>query len=191
MNDQAKVKKFTMIIIGYPVVLILASVLINVLVFGVSDPVVTLPEQGVVSVLAVSGALLLINHSWLMTATELIRLRYGIYASPEEYANAGRHKDDVPEHGWAALERCHNAHRNATENTVYFALVVILCSVMSAPAALMMVWSFGFAVARLGYSWSALGGRSGWRGLFMSVSLLALYGLATYPLLVFGLPGLG
>lgn len=38
----------------------------------------------------------------------------------------------------------------------------------------------GFALARMGYTYSYLSGQDKMRGVFMSLSLLALYGMASY-----------
>lgn len=179
MTDQAaRKRKFSLIITAYPVVLILISTAVNVLIFGSRPVAVDLPSVGTVGALIFSGALLVLNHTWLMTATELTRLRFGMYATHEEWAENGVRKADVDETGWIELERHHNAHRNATENTVPFAFLAILVC-LAAPAALLaQVWTISFAVARLGYTYGALRGRSGVRQLSMTLSLLALYGLA-------------
>ncbi|GHE89541.1 hypothetical protein GCM10016455_07280 [Aliiroseovarius zhejiangensis] len=45
------------------------------------------------------------------------------------------------------------------------------------------IWIIGFGIGRLGYTYSALRGKAVLRGIFMSVSLAALYGMAGYLLL--------
>jgi uncharacterized MAPEG superfamily protein len=182
-DSQKRIRKFTLIITAYPVALILISMGLNFLAFGVAPLVVALPSADVVYALAIAGILLLLNHTWLMTATELTRLNYGISASHEEWAENGNRKQDVVEQGWIELDRHHNAHRNATENTVYFALLAFAVSMVSPSILSAQIWTIGFAVARLGYTYSALRGKSSLRGLFMSLSLLALYGLASYLIL--------
>lgn len=181
MSDQDKrIGKFTLIIIAYPIVLIAISLGVNVLGFGVRAPVLALPSQGLLVALAVSGILLLINHSWLMTATELTRLRHSMYATHEEWVQNGVRKEDVDERGWIELERHHNAHRNATENTIYFVCLAPLVCLTTPPTLLAQIWLITFAFARLGYTLGALRPMGGLRQLSMSVSLLALYGLASY-----------
>ena len=78
------------------------------------------------------------------------------------------------------LERRHNAHRNTTENTIYFILLVMIFALASPTTVAAHAWIVGYAVARLGYTYSYLAGKDGARGLFMSLSLLAMYGIASY-----------
>lgn len=181
MTDNLKrIRKFTWIITCYPIALIALGVLVNLFVFGVPALAVALPQSAVLAALAVSGLLLVLNHTWLMTATELARLNHNIYASPEEWSDANAREDDVLPEGWTALTRHHNAHRNATENTVLFA-VLAAAFVLSSPGVVAaQVWLIGFGVGRLGYTYGALRGKSGLRGAFMSVSLIAMYGLSSH-----------
>jgi uncharacterized membrane protein YecN with MAPEG domain len=183
--SQKRIRKFSFIIQAYPIVLILISLGLNVYVFGVQPVAVAQPSFVVVFALAVSALLLVFNHTWLMTATELTRLRYNMYASHEEWGENDARKEDVAASGWIELDRHHSAHRNATENTVTFVLVALVFAAISPSVLAAEVWFVGFAVARLGYTYSALRGKSGLRGIFMSLSLLALYGLAGQLLMSF------
>lgn len=180
VDDNKRIRKFTLIIIGYPIALILMSLLFNLFAFGVEPLKVALPSRDVLVTLVISSMLLLFNHSWLMTSTELTRLNYKMYASPEEWDEAGARKEDVSNDGWVELERRHNAHRNATENTVYFGLLALMICFVTPVVIAAEVWIIGFAIGRLGYTFSALRGNAGLRGIFMSISLLSLYGLAGY-----------
>lgn len=181
MTDrEQRIRKFTIIILAYPVVLIAVGLGLNLFALGVEPIVVAMPAQGIVRALIIAGVLLVLNHTWLMTTTELVRVNYNMYASPEEWADNHARKEDVADRGWIELERHHNAHRNATENTVCFVFLAMVVSVVSPSVLAAQVWIIGFAVARLGYTLAALRGRSDWRGLFMSLSLLALYGLTSY-----------
>lgn len=179
MADQSRIRTFTLVLVAYPVALIVASLGLNLFALGVEPMVVALPAREVIWALGVAGALLALNHTWLMTTTELTRLNYGMYASHEEWAENDARKEDVVDAGWTELERRHSAHRNATENTVYFVFLAIVMSIGSPSTLAAQVWIVGFASARLGYTLAALRGRSGWRGVFMSLSLLAVYGLAS------------
>lgn len=174
-------KKSTAIIIkAYPVALILISLALNLTVFGIGVPAIALPSHDVLAALVIASLMLVLNHTWLMTSTELTRLKYDIRATPEEWKTSGLSKGDVTETGVSELERRHNAHRNATENTTLFVLLAIPFSLISPSALAAGVWLIGFAIGRLGHTYSFLSGESGVRGLFMSVSLLSLYGLAGY-----------
>lgn len=185
IGSDKRIQKFTLIILAYPVALILVGVGLNAFVFGIEPPVVAFPSTQIVCALAISAVLLVVNHTWLMTATELTRLNYNIYASHEEWAQNHARKEDVTQQGWIELDRHHNAHRNATENTVYFVFLAFVFSMVSPSILGAQIFFIGFAVSRLGYTFSALRGRSDLRGVFMSLSLLALYGLATYLVLSF------
>jgi uncharacterized MAPEG superfamily protein len=184
-DSEKRIQKFTLIILAYPFALILVGVALNVFAFGVDPPIVALPSAYIVCALGIAAVLLVLNHTWLMTATELTRLNHNMYASHEEWAENGARKEDVTQRGWIELDRHHNAHRNATENTVYFGILAIVVSVISPSVLAAQIWFISFAIARLGYTFSALRGRSGMRGIFMSLSLLALYGLASYLALSF------
>ena len=184
-SDDGSRDRTVVVVKLYPVGLILLVVLVNGLVLGVEAPAAALPSNETLVVLIVAAALLLIDHTWLMTSTELVRVRNGMHSTPEEWAANGRRREDVPEQAWRELERRHNAHRNATENTVYFALLSALFVVASPAWTAALTWLLTFPLARLGYTYSYLSGKDGLRGLFMSLSLLALYGMATY--LVMGL----
>jgi len=142
-----------------------------------------LPSQQTLAVLVAAAALLLINHSWLMTSTELTRSRYGLFATPEEWAAAEKDRSGASAQGLQELERRHNAHRNTTENTVYFVFLAVPMAMISPSYPAFVVWVCGFGVARLGYTCSYLTGRDGLRGLFMSGGLLSLYGMVGYLLL--------
>ena len=78
------------------------------------------------------------------------------------------------------LERRHNAHRNTTENTIYFIFLALVFVLVSPTTVAAQTWIVGFAVARLGYTYSYLAGKDSARGLFMTLSLLAMYGIASY-----------
>ncbi len=167
----------------YPIGVFVASVLLNRFLLGVSPIDIALPSHQLLVFVIVASVLLVANHTWLMTSTELSRLRFGMYAAPEEWNAAEASRADVPEKGWLELERRHNAHRNATENTVYFGLLVGVFSLVSPSPAAAGVWIIGFGVARLGHTFGYLSGNTSLRGLFMTLSLLAMYGMASYLLM--------
>ena len=165
---------------AYPVALVLIAVILNLLVLGVKPIVVALPSPESVVALTISAALLVLNHTWLMTTTELTRVKFNMATTPEEWAARGRKREDAPRLGLDELERRHNAHRNATENVVYFAFLALVLVLVSPPPLAFQVWVIGFSVARLGYTYSYLAVKTGARGFFMSLSLLSLYGMASY-----------
>ena len=167
-------------ILAYPFALIAIALVLNLLLFGVTPAQLALPTRATLQMFSLAGLVLIATHIWLMTSTELTRLRHGLRATPEEWAEAGLTPDAVPDSSWRELERRHNAHRNATENTVYFALLALpFCLITPNPSAV-AIWLLGFAIARLGHCASFLTGQAGWRGLFMSVGLTSLFGLASY-----------
>lgn len=180
MSEKTKSKDtYAKIIIAYPFATLLVGVGINLTV-GVQPMTIALPGQHVMVAAIIAAALLLFNHSWLMTTTELTRLKYGLHATPEEWEESGIRREDAPDEAWRELERRHAAHRNVTENTVYFVFLAGLFSLTTPSAILAYLWLPGFALARLGHSYCFLVGRDGWRGVFMSISLVTMFGLLTH-----------
>ncbi|NER83021.1 MAG: MAPEG family protein [Leptolyngbya sp. SIO1D8] len=168
-----------LIVIVYPIGVMLISILLN-WVFGVTPTHIALPSEQVILGLIISGVLLVINHTWLMTATELTRVRFGMYATPEEWAASGRHPEEVLDEGLRELERRHNIHRNTTENTIYFVFLALVFAVVSPSGIASLMWPITYSISRLGYTYSYLMGQTGARGLFMSLSLMAMYGMTSY-----------
>jgi uncharacterized MAPEG superfamily protein len=178
-----KQRKAKVIVIAYPIVVTIIAVILNVLVFGISAYTVTIPSTYILNILAIAAVLLVINHTWIMTATELVRVRYRMYATPEEWSESGTSKKDTPDVGVIELERVHNAHRNTTENVIYFILLSLIY-IFSSPTEIgTLFWLLSFSVARLGYTYSYLTGKDNLRGVFMTLTLLAMYGLASYNLI--------
>ena len=177
---NAKQKRGLTIVTSYPFAVLAVGVAVNLLAFGVRPAVPALPSSEVLAALGIAAALLLVNHAWLMTTTERTRVRFRMFATPEEWAASGTRRDEAPTDGVEELERRHNAHRNTTENAVYFVFTALIFAIASPPAWAAFVWIVGFAVARLGYTFSYLTGRDGMRGLFMSLGLLSLFGMASY-----------
>lgn len=179
-DPQARARRA---VIAYPFVLLFVALVVNWFVFrevSVVFPLV-LPDSATLFALVASVFLLLLNHGWLMTITELTRVRFGLKATPEEWLASGRDPRQVSEEARLALERCHNAHRNATENVVYFAMAAPVF-VLAAPSTIAAwVWLFGFAAARLLYTGSYIAANTGLRGMAMSLALLCLCGLVSYP----------
>lgn len=188
MQGTARKKKFARIIVAYPFALIILSVGANLLL-GVTAAEIAIPPFAVMVAMSISACLLLANHSWLMTSTELVRLRYDLHATPEEWEASGTVRSDASEEGLRELERRHNAHNNATENTVYFALLALPFCLISPDFWAAVVWPCGFALGRLGHTFSYLSGRDSLRGICMSISLTALYGLAGYTAIAIALAG--
>ena len=162
IDQERRKKRIRLIILAYPLAMLLAGLALNWFAFGIDPAVTSLPSAGVLSALVVSAILLVVNHTWLMTSTELTRLKYGLKRE---------------------LERRHNAHRNATENSVYFVILAMIFSVVSPTVTAAQAWIIGFAVARLGYTFSYLSGSDDIRGVFMSLSLIAMYGMVSYLLI--------
>ncbi len=180
-TDEKNRQRRTMAIVkAYPLGVLLLGVVLNLFVFGVKPFVVALPSAECIRALVIAAVLLAINHTWIMTTTELTRVRFKMYATPEEWAASGTSRQDAPEEGLRELERRHNTHRNTTENTIYFILLAVVFALVSPTTVAAQAWIVGFAVARLGYTYSSLVGKDGARGLFMSLSLLAMYGIASY-----------
>lgn len=181
MTEEEKRKQRTRrIVLAYPLALLLICVVLNVFVFGVGPLAVALPSKECILSLMITAVLLLLNHTWLMTSTELTRVRHTMFATPEDREASGLSQRDVPEQGVSELERRHNTHRNTTENIVIFSLLGLVFVLISPTPLAAQVWIVSFGVARLGYTYSYLAGNVQARGLFMSLGLLAAYGIASY-----------
>jgi len=180
IEDDRRQRRMARIVTLYPVAVLLVALALNVFAFEVRPYAAALPSAEVMRTLVVAAGLLVLNHTWLMTATELTRGQFKMHATPEEWAASGATPEDAPRIGVRELERHHNAHRNTTENTVYFSLLAVVFILASPPSIVAHAWIVGFAVARLGYTYSYLRGRDGARGLFMTLGLLAMYGIASY-----------
>ncbi len=171
------------ILSGYQIVLLLLALGVNWGVLGIQPASISLPTRAQLTWFAVSTILLLLNHAWLMTSTEFARARFRLFATPEEWKKSGEDPRRASEEGLRELARRHHAHRNTTENVVYFCLVSALLLLSSAPDSVAGVWMILFASSRLGYTYGYLSAQTGVRGLFMSLSLIALYGAGSYGLL--------
>ncbi|MBM7034912.1 MAPEG family protein [Vibrio ulleungensis] len=166
----------------YPVLLVAMACLGNWVVFGVKPLQVGLPSNFSLAIMTISAVLMCLNHTWLMTVTELTRVRFHIQTTPEEWSDSSVARDEIPQKGWDELARARNAHRNCTENSVYFVMLGIPLMFCSAND-IVSVWLLEFALGRLGHTYGYLYKSDVLRGLFMSISLLAMYGMATYLLM--------
>lgn len=180
---DANQKQTIKIVLAYPVVVALVSVLLNVFVLDVSPFVIALPSHACLFALSVLAVLFCINHTWLLTATELVRVRYKIRTTPEEWHASEVKREDISQHAHYELERTHNAHRNTNENALYFALLALPFVFVSPTNLAALSWLILFPLARLGYTYSYLTGKDGLRSLCMTLGLLAMYGLASYLIL--------
>lgn len=180
MSNQTSNVKAARMIIGYPFALIIIGILINMFVFGISPIEIGLPEKSLIVAFIFSFVLLVANHIWLMTSTELARLKGGISTTPEEWAERGQVKDDANQHAWDEVERRHNAHRNTTENIVYFIPLALTMLIIGPSGYVFETWVMCFALARLGYTYAYLSKNTDLRGIFMSLSLLPVFAMASY-----------
>ena len=184
MNTEIDEKKFKKraraIVIAYPFVILMIGAALNIFAFGVKPFTVAFPSMQLISALVIAVVLLIINHAWLMTATELTRARFKMHSTPEEWAVSGKKYEDVPAEGVRELKRHHDTHLNTTENIVYYILLVLLF-VFATPSLITgQIWIVSFAIARLGYTYSFLSGKDNARELFMTLSLLPMFGMASY-----------
>ncbi len=175
-----KQKRGIRIVVAYPFVLLVMSILVNLLLLDIAAFKAGVPTEKHLWAIAIAGIAFAVNHSWLMTATEITRARYRMHATPEEWKASGTRLQDVPEPALRELERNHNAHRNANENTGYFVALLIPFVLVSPPVATTYVWLIGFALSRLGYTYGYLRGNDTVRSVFMTLGLLAMYGVASY-----------
>lgn len=180
IKDSKRQRRMATIVTLYPMGVFLVGVALNLFAWGVTPFAAALPSAELMRPLVLAAGLLVFNHTWLMTATELTRGQFRMHATPEEWAAHGARPEDAPPFGIRELERHHNAHRNTTENVVYFSLLAVAFAFASPPVIAAQTWFVGFALARLGYTYSYLRGRDDARGLCMTLGLLAMYGLASH-----------
>lgn len=184
-NLDERTRRGMAVVTLYPIVVCLVGLALNLWAFGVPATVVALPSTECMRALTIAAVLLTLNHTWLMTATELTRARFRLFATPEEWAANGTSADDASPDGVRELQRHHNAHRNATENTAVVLLLVVVFALTSPSATAAYTWIIGFAAARIGHAYGYLRRSDAIRGIFMTLGLLAMYGLASH--LVLGL----
>ncbi|MFC4361992.1 MAPEG family protein [Simiduia curdlanivorans] len=168
----------------YPFGVLLLS-LVLCFVLGIQPTQAAVPTNELLGILTLAAAILILNHSWVMTATELTRHKYKVYASPEERKTHAASKADVSDEGINEIERHLNTHRNTTENTIYYIFLAIIFSLASPSLLAAWVWLLLFPIARLGYTYSYFAGNDNLRGVFMSLTLLSTYGMASYLALSF------
>ena len=174
------------IVVIYPFAILIVGIALNIFVFGVNPYTVAIPSIELITALIIAAVILIINHTWLMTVTELTRVRFKMYSTPEEWVASGIKSKDAPEEGVRELKRHHDTHLNTTENIVYYILLSLVFVFASPPNITAQVWLVGFAAARLGYTYSFLSGKDNARGMFMTLSLLAMFGMGSYLVMSLG-----
>ena len=73
------------IVMAYPLGVLLIGAVMKMFVFGVNPVAVALPSDECTLALVISAVLLVVNHTWIMTSTELTRARFKMYSTPEEW----------------------------------------------------------------------------------------------------------
>jgi len=177
--EEVAQKKSYWIIKAYPFGVLMLAIALNFM-FGIESIQISNPSKELLGLISCAAIILVINHSWIMTVTELTRNRYKVFASPEEWVSSGYKKLDVTEKGSFEIERCLNTHRNTTENIVYYILFLFIFSFVTPSQLAAWVWVLVFPVSRLGYTYSYFTGNDNMRGIFMSLTLLSVYGIASY-----------
>lgn len=177
-TEAARINSYWIIKV-YPFGILVFAIVLN-FIFGIDSIQISNPSRELLGVISFAAIILVINHSWIMTVTELTRNRYKIFASPEERILSGYEKFDVTRKGSFEIERCLNTHRNTTENIVYYILFLFVFSFVSPSQLAAWAWILAFPLSRLGYTYSYFKGNDNARGVFMSLSLLSVYGIASY-----------
>lgn len=179
-DQEKKENRVVAMVIAYPFAILIVVIIINIFVFGVRPYVVAFPSIEIITALIIAAILLVVNHTWLMTTTELTRVRFKMYSTPEEWEASGTRSKDAPEEGVRELKRCHDTHHNTTENVIYYILLLLIFVFASPSIIAAQIWLVSFAVARLGYTYTFLSGKDNARGLFMTLSLLSMFGIGSY-----------
>jgi len=179
-DERKRNQRILKIVIGYPFALLIIAIALNIFVWDVKPLTISLPTIEYMRPLIIATVLLIINHTWLMTATEIVRSRYKVFSTPEEWTTNKVKLEDTPEEGIRELKRCHDTHLNNTENIIYYVFLCLIFMLCSPPVLIAEILIIGYAASRIGYTYSFLYGKDGARGLFMSLSLLAMYSMACY-----------
>lgn len=140
VTETRNTQRIARIILAYPFGVLAVAMALNVVAFGIGPVIVSLPSAGIITALVIAAVLLVINHAWLMTATELTRLKYRLYATPEEWVSSGSNPRDASAEGLQEIARHHSAHRNTTENMVYFLFLAGIFVLVSPPVLGAQVW---------------------------------------------------
>lgn len=116
-------------------------------------------------------AALLVLKMWLTgNATGLLRVRRGVYITPEDYALTGKPQQAPDE----TIERLRRAHQNDLENVLPFLAVGALYA-STGPSATLAGWLFGiFTAARVAHTVVYAMGLQPWRTIAFEVGNLAL-----------------
>ena len=64
---------------AYPLGPLLIGIVLNLFVFGVDPSAVALPSTDCILALIIAAVLLAMNHTWIMTSTELTRVRFEMF----------------------------------------------------------------------------------------------------------------
>jgi len=179
-DETKRYQRILKIVVGYPFVLLFIAIALNIFAWEVKPLTISLPTIEYLRPLIIATVLLIINHSWLMTATEIVRSRYKVFSTPEEWITNKAKLEDAPAEGIRELKRCHDTHLNSTENIIYYILLCLIFILCSPPVLAAEILIIGYAISRIGYTYSFLYGKDGTRGLFMTLSLLAMYSMACY-----------
>jgi len=147
-TEAARINSYWIIKV-YPFGMLVFAIVLN-FIFGIDSIQISNPSRELLGVISFAAIILVINHSWIMTVTELTRNRYKIFASPEERILSGYDKLDVTRKGSFEIERCLNTHRNTTENIVYYILFLFCFLCITQPiSSVGMEFSFSFVTPRL------------------------------------------
>lgn len=124
-------------------------------------------------------AALLVLKMWLTgNAVGLLRVRRGVYATPEDYAFMGMPAAAEDE----TIERLRRAHRNDLENVLPFLAVGALYAA-TGPSATLAGWLFGlFTVARVAHTVVYGLGLQPWRTIAFEAGNLSLLVIVVHTL---------
>jgi uncharacterized MAPEG superfamily protein len=126
-------------------------------------------------------AAVLVLKMWLTgNGTGLLRVRKGVFISPEDYAVTGRPAATAPDE---QVERVRRAHRNDLENILPFLVVGFLLAASGASYGLLWWLFVPFTLARVLHTVFYAAAMQPWRTLAFEVGNVALL-VATLALLV-------
>lgn len=123
---------------------------------------------------ALTYLLLVLKMMAVGWVTSLYRVRYRVFATPEDYALQGLSPASVPETQREQIERTRRAHQNDLENILpFFAVGFFYALTQPEPAVAKVLYST-FLVARVLHSVFYLAALQPWRSLAFLLGQLAM-----------------
>ena len=127
-------------------------------------------QDSTVRLYVLCAAILVLKMAFTGSATGIVRMRRGVYVTPEDYAFMGKPATAPDE----AVERLRRAHQNDLENIVPF-LIIAFPYALSGPSHAVAGGLFAvFTIARLLHTVTYLASMQPWRSIFYELGQIPL-----------------